>query len=388
MNESVPSKQLMQKMNRLRVLDEIKRADGITRPVLASITGLSLASITNIVAYLKSMDIVSEKEVVESNQIGRKASLLRYKYSGYDIICIKIGASEFKIVLTDLEGKEKCEIERYVFDKGSSFNAEHLKAEIKKFTQTYATDTTLAIGIAVSGLVLSDGEYILSAGLKWEVSYLKQQIEQDIGLPVLVFNISASSALFSCTSTNSSKLDNVVFVDLDGGVGAIQICNGRVNHAAIGEIGHTTVEKDGELCFCGNRGCLELMCSPECIIVSAQNVTNKKGLSLADVFEIIKSDDSVRHAVDDCLEYLGIAVANVVNIFLPKKIIINYSELDGFDYVNEYVMNCVKRRVHNALSGNIDFELVSIGDGEKLKGIAQYISDTIFDVSFPRNIIE
>ena len=53
MGELVPSKQLMQKMNRLSVLDEIKRAEGITRPSLVLLTGLSLASIANIVAYIK-----------------------------------------------------------------------------------------------------------------------------------------------------------------------------------------------------------------------------------------------------------------------------------------------------------------------------------------------
>ena len=385
---SAPSKQLMQKRNRLRVLDAIKRAEGITRPALARLTGLSLASITNIVAYLKEKDIVSEAEAEENERIGRKATLLRYNYGAYDVICVKVETDDITIALTDLSGTEKRSVVKKVLGDDSAVDTERLKAEIGQFVQAYASDRTLAVGIAVSGIVLGDGEYVLSVGLKWRVSFLKQQIEEVSGLPAVVFNVSASNALFGCMSTSSCDMDNVVFVDLDGGVGAIQLCKGKVNRAAIGEVGHTTVEKDGELCFCGNRGCLELMCSPDRIVESVKAVTGREDIGLADVFDMVDSGDAVRGAVDESLEYLGIAVANVISIFLPQKIIINYAELFGYSHVNDYVMSCVKRRVGFALDNGIEFDQIVLDDSDKLAGIAQCIIDMVFDVSFPRNIID
>ncbi len=387
-NESAPSKQLMQRANRLRVLDEIRRAEGITRPALARRTSLSLASITNIVAYLKSKDIVDEAETEEDGKVGRKATLLKYKYTAYDVVCVRVGTAGVVISLTDLSGAAKHTVVKSIVDTGSAFNTERLRAEVKAFVQGHATQTTLAVGVAVSGLVLNDGEYVLSAGLEWEVSFLKQQIEEDVGLPVVVFNVSTSNALFGCASTGSSELGNVVFLDLDGGVGAIQICRGKVNRSTVGEIGHTTVEKDGELCFCGNRGCLELMCSPGRIIAGARIAAGDGGLSLAGAFEQVEKNDAIRASVDQCLEYLGIAVANVINIFLPEKVIIDYASLSGFGYVHNYVVGCVERRVRYALPGNVKFDQVLVDDAGKLKGIAQYIVDTIFNVSFSGGVVE
>lgn len=386
MNEPAPSKQLMQKMNRLKVLDAIKRSGGITRPALARQTGLSMASITNIVSYLKARNVVSETEHEEDGKLGRKAALLRCKYTAYDVVCVKIETGGLTLSLTDLSGAVKHIEKKAVSDTGPAFT-ESLKAEVGRFVRSCATGATLAVGVAVSGLVLSDGDYVLSAGLKWEASGLKGQLEEDTGLPVVIFNISTSNALFSCMATASSALGNVVFVDLDGGVGAIQLCRGRVNRLAVGEIGHTTVEKDGAMCFCGNRGCLELMCSPERIINAAQAASGKPVGSLAAAFERTAADSAVRAAVDGCLEYLGIAVANVINVFLPEKVIINYADLYAHGYAHEYVAGCVQRRVRQALAGSVVLERVLVSDADKLTGIAQYVIDTIFDLSFPGNII-
>ena len=387
-NGSAPSKQLMQKTNRLRVLDEIRRAEGITRSALSRRTGLSLASITNIVAYLKAKHIVDETETEEDGRVGRKAALLEYNYTAYDVVCVRIGTEEMAISLTDLSGAVKHTAVKNIADAGAAFDTGRLRAEVKAFIQAHATGSTLAVGVALSGLVLNDGEYMLSAGLKWEVSCLKQQLEEDVRLPVVIFNVTISSALNACFATGSSALESVVFVDLDGGVGAVQICRGRVNCMAVGEIGHTTIEKDGELCFCGNRGCLELMCSPERILASARAAAGDGSLSLAGAFALLEKNEAVRAAVDGCLEYLGIAVANVINIFLPEKVIINYASLFRFGYVHEYVTGCVKRRVHYALQGKVKVEQAFVDAAGKRKGIAQYLVDTIFDVSFSGGIIE
>ncbi len=386
MNEPAPSKQLMQKMNRLKVLDAIKRSEGITRPALARQTGLSMASITNIVSYLKARDVVSETEHEEEGKLGRKAALLRCKYTAYDVVCVKIETGGLTLSLTDLAGAVKRIEKKDAAGTGDAFTG-YLREEIGRFVRSCATGATLAVGVAVSGLVLNGGDYVLSAALKWEASGLKRQLEEDAGLPVVIFNISTSNALFSCTATASAALGNVVFVDLDSGVGAIQLCRGRVNRLAVGEIGHTTVEKDGALCFCGNRGCLELMCSPERIISAAQAAAGQAAGSLAAAFEWAAADSAVRAAVDGCLEYLGIAVANVINVFLPEKVIINYADLYAHGYVHEYVAGCVQRRVRQALTGSVALERVLVSDADKLTGIAQYVIDTIFDLSFPGNII-
>ncbi len=88
MNKQVANVQLMQKMNRLKVLQFVRRNPDVSRPIIAAQTGLSLPSITNIVSYLLETGILFESGMEKVNRVGRKSTLLRFSADAYDLICI------------------------------------------------------------------------------------------------------------------------------------------------------------------------------------------------------------------------------------------------------------------------------------------------------------
>ena len=113
MNRQVGNVQLMQKMNRLKVLNFVRRNPDVSRPNISVETGLSLASITNVTSYLLDLGLLIESGTEKVGRVGRKSTLLRFCASSYDLICIYLSEKYINIAYTDLEGKalEKIKVE-------------------------------------------------------------------------------------------------------------------------------------------------------------------------------------------------------------------------------------------------------------------------------------
>lgn len=88
MNRQVGNVALMQKMNRLKVLNFVRRNPDVSRPNISAATGLSLASITNITSYLLDLGLLMESGTEKVGRVGRKSTLLRFCADVYDLICI------------------------------------------------------------------------------------------------------------------------------------------------------------------------------------------------------------------------------------------------------------------------------------------------------------
>ncbi len=105
MDKSVGNSQLIQKMNRLKVLDYIRKNPDAARPQIAHDTGLSVASLTNITSYLLDLGIITESGTEKVERVGRKGTLLRFNAECYGLILIFLGINSVKISYTNLEGK-------------------------------------------------------------------------------------------------------------------------------------------------------------------------------------------------------------------------------------------------------------------------------------------
>ena len=88
MKKGVANVQLMQKMNRLKVLDYVRRHPNTTRPCIAKGTGLSLPSITNTTSYLLDIGLLCENGTEKVDRVGRKSVFLSFCAKTYDLICI------------------------------------------------------------------------------------------------------------------------------------------------------------------------------------------------------------------------------------------------------------------------------------------------------------
>lgn len=389
MNKTVGNSQLIQKMNRLKVLNYIRRNPDAARPQIAHETGLSVASLTNITSYLLEMGLITESGTERVERVGRKGTLLRFCAESYGLICIFVGMDSVNISYTDLEGRIITRIRVNVEDMQPGKVVELVRENVASLVREHSREKILGIGVAVSGMVLEGSRFVASASLKWKEFDLKAILEKETGIPVFVENASLLKAVWYFECGDWIKKDNMLLIDLEGGIGASQYYHGEINRAMLGEIGHTTVEKDGELCFCGNKGCLEMMCSEQRIIKLYEEKSGESGANLEIIAEkLTKNDEAAKAAVKDCGKYLGIGLANLVNLCRPMAIVINMGAYVNLRPLIECAVKEMKKRAFPALLDNLEIREVMVGEENTMKGAAFNLCDRLFDIDYSGNIVE
>lgn len=388
MNRQVGNVQLMQKINRLKVLHYVRHNPETSRPQIAADTGLSLSSITNIITYLLDMRLLEESGTEQVGRVGRKSTLLRFNAKAYGFICISLHEENVTISFTDMEGniitRIRLETEKISAEKVISQVREH----VRKILTEYGKDSILGIGVSISGLVLDGSRFLLSASLKWHELDIKKILERDTDLPVFVENNSLVKAVWYFGCRERREAENMLFVDLENGIGAMQFFQGSMSRALLGEIGHTTVAKDGEACFCGNRGCLEAMCSAERL----QRLYREKSGELLTLREIslqyTQANPAAEEAIHECAQYLGIGLANLVNLLNPSVLVINTGAFSDCRAVLDKAAEEMKQRAYPALTKGLVLREISVGEDETIRGAAMNLCDRLFDLNFPGNIVQ
>lgn len=388
MNKTVGNSQLIQKMNRLKVLNYIRKNPDVSRPLIAHETGLSVASLTNITSYLLDAGLITESGTEKAERVGRKGTLLRFCAETYGLIFVFVSVDFVNISYTDMEGRIITRIRVKVEDMQPSKVVELVREKVASLVREHGCKKILGIGVAVAGIVLEGSRFVASASLKWKEFDLKSVLEKETGIPVFVENISLLKAVwyFSCGSWLDKE--NMLLLDLENGIGASQFYQGEINRAMLGEIGHTTVEKDGELCFCGNRGCLETMCSEQRILKLYEEAGGEHDATFDIVSEkYLTGDMAAKKAVENCGKYLGIGLANLVNLCKPSVIVINMGVYANLRPVIECAVQEMKKRAYPALLRDIEIREVNINEENTVRGAAFNLCDRIFDIEYSGNVI-
>ncbi len=389
MTKAVGNSQLIQKMNRLKVLNYIRHNPNVARPLVAHETGLSVASLTNITSYLLDMGLIAESGVEKAERVGRKGTLLRFCAEAYGLICIFIGVDSVNVSYTDLEGRIITRICVNVSDMQPDKVVELVREKVASLVNEHGRESVLGIGVVVTGMVLEDSRFVASASLKWKEFDLKTILEEKTGIPVFIDNVSFLKAVWYFCCANRIEKKNMLLIDLENGIGASQFYHGGINRAMLGEIGHTTVEKDGEPCFCGNRGCLETMCSEHRLIKLYEEKSGESGVTLEYISEKYEQcDKAAKSAVEECGKYLGIGLANLVNLCKPLAIVINMGVYVKIRPLLECAIQEMKSRAYPVLLQDLEIREVVISEENTVKGAAFNLCERLFDIDYPGNIVE
>jgi predicted NBD/HSP70 family sugar kinase len=144
-------------------------------------------------------------------------------------------------------------------------------------------------------------------------------------VPVQIENDANLGALAELTWGAGRDCSNFAYVKAATGIGAGIVIDGHLLRGATGtagEIGHTTLDEAGPLCYCGNRGCLETVASGPAIVQLVGRV-NGASLTLGEVVDLaIKGDPRCRRAVADAGREIGVAVAGLCNLINPQRVIV------------------------------------------------------------------
>ena len=267
-------------------------------------------------------------------------------------IGIDIGGTNMRVGLVSEDG----EIIRKIKEPTSS---EILDAVFKAVDSLFSNEIE-GIGIGIAGLIdRENGRVLSSPNLRFaEGVDIIYQIEKRYAVRVFLENDANAAALGEMWVGAGKDFSDLVLFTLGTGIGGGLICGGKLLRVPA-EIGHMSISTDGEKCHCGNYGCLESYSSARYILSKAISVLetgresllsgcyngNIYKLTTEDIFKAALDGDMLaRELLKNAGRYLGIGIANMINIMSPQAVILAGGLIGAWDiYVSEAVKEASRR---------------------------------------------
>ncbi|MDC3414835.1 ROK family transcriptional regulator [Terrihalobacillus insolitus] len=390
----------MKSLNKSIILNKIRTSGPISRAQLAKDTKLTPPTVGAFVKELIDEGIVKESTLGES-QGGRKPTMLVINSSAFYIIGVDAGSQTIDYVLSDLSGNiiDRSSRELLPAITKNEFLS-ILKDGIRATLQTNPNnkDNVIGIGIAMHGVVdVNTGTSLFTPNLGLTDIPIKVELEKEFELIVKIENDARAMALGEAWFGHTETSDSMMAVNVGRGVGAGVVIGGKLYHGAndiAGEIGHMTIDLNGEVCQCGNRGCLQTIVSGPAIakraIQAVQEHQHSSLLDLVDndigkitgktVYRAAKEGDLISvQILEETGTMLGIGLTNLIHIMNPRKIILG----GGVSRANEFILEPIRQAIeHRALTPKAKRTKVVItshGDDATLSGSIALLLEAFFD---------
>ena len=383
---------VMQGMNRSLVLRVLAWQDIYTRVQIAEQVGLQQASISKIIAEFTEMGLIEEIGSVEGRK-GRRSIGIRLRADKMKTLAVKLSRDSYQFGVFDVKGTlyEKA---TYQTDRQSNVGA--IVADIKRTINTLLVEYAdiLAIGIVVPGPYLrNEGRIALMADYPgWDTVDFYQEFQQAYELPVCIEHDANAGALAEW-QYGSQAYDGVLLHLLAGsGIGAGIIEKGQILtgwRGIAGELGHMSIDHNGPLCSCGNRGCLRLYCSSIAFVRDAEVRLSEHPESCLNALSKITSEAIfVGGEKGDtyCLElirrlgyYLGVGVVNTVYLYNANHIVISDDLVRGGTLLMNVIQETVRERLLPVLYDDLTITYSRFGKDTILYGAAAITGNLILD---------
>jgi predicted NBD/HSP70 family sugar kinase len=358
-------------------LQSVYREGVTSRAQIARLTGLTRATVSELVSQLVEAGIVHEVGPGESSG-GKPPTLIELNARGRDILALDLSRLPFRGALVDLAG----EVHHRVTAEDGHVRGVDGVLEVSRLIESLlgaASAPVLGIGVGTPGIVDLHGAVVEAVNLEWHGVPLQQELGERFELPVRVANDAHAAALAEHRAHGGS---NLVVVKIGLGIGAGIVVDGRLyrgDRPAAGEIGHIRVEENGARCTCGNCGCLETVASVPSILRQAAAIAGvvqpTEGSLPRDAEELasILGEEPVRRAVAAAGRSLGSVLAHLVAILDIHQIVISL-ELPGWEEeLLRAVQNEVRGRVLPDLASVVEFASTSRGSDLVIAGAAALV---------------
>lgn len=376
--------------NRSLIVQYLKRNGVSSRAEISKAIGLTQASVSKIMAVLIEYGIVKEVGFI-SGQKGRRSVGVSLIEDNYKVIGVKLSRRLFSVGVFDIGGNlYDVRSENIDEFQESQYIINRIKSAINEYLDKF--DNIVAVGIAVPGpYQRHQGKIALITEMNnWLDIELKEEFENEYSIPVIIEHDANAGALAEWWfGTQCKDIDGTIVHFLVGeGVGAGVLVNGDIFYGAqgiAGEIGHISVDVNGDRCRCGNYGCLEMYCSSLAFVKHAKamlknhsdSVLNKcYRLTVDEIFQAARMNDKFAlELVKRAARYIGYGVVNIVNAYDPRIIIISNSMSKGGQMILDGVYEVVKERVLESLYKNLDIVISNFDADPILYGAAAVAID-------------
>lgn len=364
----------VKKFNRYAILDLIRFAGGgISRVELARRMGLTRAAVTAIVNELMDAGLVCEAESLKIPS-GRRPVVLEIDADRGFVIGVDTGATHIRLMLADFASHTIAEVENsFDINRGPEMCLFEVDALLRQLLEKagLSLEQICAVGVGVPGPIDTglggvSGPPIMPG---WDGYPIRDHLEELWHCPVTINNDAELGALGEWAYGAGRGEQNLVYLKVGMGIGAGLILDGQIYHGktgSAGEIGHITIEENGPLCTCGNRGCLEAMAGGKAIGYRAAEAVRRgqrtqlaeivppEKISAHDVMAAARSGDLLaQQIVHDAGVHLGTAVASLVNLINPGMVVVGGGVAQIGDLLLEPIRQAVLARSLKPASGAV-----------------------------------
>ena len=300
-------------------------------------------------------------------------------------IGIDVGGTNLRAALVSETG----EVIKKVKTASSGNVPESLQNAVKSLHTDSGIDPqrdVAGIGIGIAGLLdRKNGVVLLSPNLhSVEGINFVEILHRQFSIPVFIENDANAAALGEKWMGAGREFNNFVLLTLGTGIGGGIVYEKKLLNASA-EIGHISINADGEKCPCGNYGCLELYASASAINTKVVTALEKGSESILrecckgsfykitpeDIYKAaLEGDNLAREALKDTGRYLGVGLANIINILSPEAVILAGGLIGAWNiYVQEAVREASKR-TFKALFDTVKIIPAVLGDDAGIIGAA------------------
>ena len=332
---------LIKDLNRTRILKYIWDNAPIDRATVSKELGLSKTTLTIIVKELMANKIIQEIGHGKSTSAGGKRPvLLNFREDIGYIIGITVGTKKIKVILGNIKASFLKELESVKEADESPYETLNKITELINKLGINKKDNILGIGIGIPGIIDHiNGVVKFSPNLKgWENIPVKKYFEDRFPNMKCYIDKETNLQIFAEKWFGQVKSKNFITIESGIGIGIGIMINDSIyrgNNDAAGEFGHTTIVPQGYECHCGNYGCWEAVATIRNFVSKAKNGIEKGivtklpeyyidgSLAFESIIDAYRDGDEFsKELLEEYTHWLGIGIANIVNVFDPELIII------------------------------------------------------------------
>ncbi|WP_229737982.1 ROK family transcriptional regulator [Isoptericola cucumis] len=362
----------LREANRARIVSAVQQRGSLTQIELAGVTGLSPATVSNIVKELTSAGVL---HTAHSTRNGRRALKVTLARNLGLVAGVHFGTRSLRVAVADASM-------RVLADQHMPLAPDHradtglrraalLVGEMLSAVDA-APDELLGVGVGVPAPVDVRTGRISTVGMLrgWDGVDVPQILEDHLGAPVHVDNEANLGALAEARHGAGVGHDAVAYLRVSHGIGGGIVLGDRVVHGrsgVAGEIGHVTIDENGPICRCGNRGCLETFAGAGVLLGMLSS--SRGPLTLRDVIDRARDGDAgCRRVLFDAGQHLGVATASLCNIVDPEIVVVGGQLAEAGEILLGPMRTVVEQRTVPAAAGPVQVVAAALGATAEVRG--------------------
>jgi glucokinase len=294
---------------------------------------------------------------------------------------VDIGGTKIAVGMVDDNGKVLSRMEAPTDPNRYSDSIELIAHMLRKTAQRASAEIT-GVGIGSTGPVdplrgeFGDVDFLPG----WRGKSPVKDLSAVFNVSVAVENDGDAAALAEASWGAGRDRTRLIYVTVGTGIGGGIVLDGKLYRGVDGahpEVGHHVVDPAGPQCTCGFRGCWESLAAGPAMVAwfqhnAPENDPHREGITAKRICELAREEDVVSlKAVETEAYYLGLGLANLINLFTPDAIVLSGSVMKSSDLFLDRIRALIRSGCRFVPAEKTELMLASLGDDTNLIGAAR-----------------